>query len=73
MNSRKENLWRMRQFFETYRDQFDYLYDHEPMSLLHLAVHSHFGGRPLLQVLAEEGPEPVHAELDRLLASGLLP
>ena len=32
-----------------------------------------FGGRPLLQVLAEEGPEPVHAELDRLLASGLLP
>jgi hypothetical protein len=34
---------------------------------------SEFGGRPLLQVLAEEGPEPVHAELDRLLASGLLP
>jgi hypothetical protein len=32
-----------------------------------------FGGRPLLQVLAEEGPGPVHAELDRLLASGLLP
>ncbi|HZS15796.1 MAG TPA: hypothetical protein VFC09_14470 [Candidatus Dormibacteraeota bacterium] len=32
-----------------------------------------FGGRPLLQVLAEEGPQPVHAELDRLLASGLLP
>ncbi|HEV7677664.1 MAG TPA: hypothetical protein VGQ42_03765 [Candidatus Dormibacteraeota bacterium] len=32
-----------------------------------------FGGRPLLQVLAEEGPEPVHAELDRLLAAGLLP
>jgi hypothetical protein len=34
---------------------------------------SEFGGRPLLQVLAEEGPAPVHAELDRLLASGLLP
>jgi hypothetical protein len=32
-----------------------------------------FGGRPLLQVLAEDGPEPVHAELDRLLAAGLLP
>jgi len=32
-----------------------------------------FGGRPLLQVLAEDGPAPVHAELDRLLASGLLP
>jgi hypothetical protein len=34
---------------------------------------SEFGGRPLLQVLAEDGPLPVHAELDRLLASGLLP
>jgi hypothetical protein len=34
---------------------------------------SELGGRPLLQVLAEEGPAPVHAELDRLLASGLLP
>jgi hypothetical protein len=34
---------------------------------------SEFGGRPLLQVLAEDGPAPVHAELDRLLHSGLLP
>lgn len=31
------------------------------------------GGRPLLQVLAEQGPQPVHAEIDRLLAAGLLP
>lgn len=31
------------------------------------------GGRPLIQVLAEEGPQPVHAELDRMLAAGLLP
>jgi hypothetical protein len=31
------------------------------------------GGRPLLQVLADDGPEPVHAELDRMLAAGLLP
>jgi hypothetical protein len=34
---------------------------------------SDFGGRPLLQVLAEEGAAPVHAEIDRLLAAGLLP
>ena len=34
---------------------------------------SEFGGRPLLQVLAEQGPALVHAELDRLLAAGLLP
>jgi hypothetical protein len=32
-----------------------------------------FGGRPLLQVLAEESPEPIHTELDRMLAAGLLP
>ena len=31
------------------------------------------GGRPLIQVLAEEGPAPVHAEIDRQLALGLLP
>lgn len=34
---------------------------------------SEFGGRPLIQVLAEEGPRPVHAEIDRLLSLGLLP
>ncbi len=32
-----------------------------------------FGGRPLIQVLAEQGPAPVHAEIDRQLALGLLP
>ena len=34
---------------------------------------SELGGRPLIQVLAEEGPQPVHAEIDRQLALGLLP
>jgi peptidoglycan/xylan/chitin deacetylase (PgdA/CDA1 family) len=37
-----------RDFYEVYKDSFDYLYDAEPMGLLHLAVHSHFGGRPLI-------------------------
>jgi len=31
------------------------------------------GGRVLLQVLAEDGPAAVHAEIDRLLAAGELP
>jgi hypothetical protein len=31
------------------------------------------GGRSLLQVLAEDGPDAVHAEVDRMLASGHLP
>ena len=37
-----------RDFLDSYKDQFEYLYDSEPMSLLHLGIHSHFGGRPLL-------------------------
>lgn len=31
------------------------------------------GGRPLLQALSDDGPQPCHAAIDRLLASGLLP
>jgi hypothetical protein len=47
----------------------------EPTQIRHFVriPRSEFSGRPLLQVLAEDGPEPVHAELDRLLTSGLLP
>jgi peptidoglycan/xylan/chitin deacetylase (PgdA/CDA1 family) len=37
-----------RDFYDVYRDSFDYLYDAEPMGLLHLAIHSHFGGRILV-------------------------
>lgn len=37
-----------RQYYDVYRDTFDYLYDREPMSLLVMTVHCHFGGRPLM-------------------------
>jgi allantoinase len=37
-----------RQYHDVYCDAFDYLYAHEPMSLLVLTVHCHFGGRPLM-------------------------
>jgi peptidoglycan/xylan/chitin deacetylase (PgdA/CDA1 family) len=43
-----------RDFYEVYKDSFDYLYDAEPMGLLHLAVHSHFGGRPLIAAQLEK-------------------
>lgn len=46
-----------RDWFDVYKDSFDYLRAAEPMGLLHVAVHSHFGGRPLIA-----------AQLDRLLA-----
>lgn len=31
-----------------YRNTFDYLYEHEPMSLLALTLHCQFGGRPMV-------------------------
>lgn len=67
-----------RDFYDVYKDTFDYLYAHEPGGLLHLAVHSHFGGRPLitaqfhklLRYFAEFGDVwfPTHRELIRHFA-----
>jgi peptidoglycan/xylan/chitin deacetylase (PgdA/CDA1 family) len=37
-----------RDWFEVYKDTFDYLYANEPTSLLNITVHCHFGGRPLM-------------------------
>jgi allantoinase len=33
---------------DVYTDTFDYLYRHEPMAMLTLTLHCHFGGRPLV-------------------------
>jgi peptidoglycan/xylan/chitin deacetylase (PgdA/CDA1 family) len=38
-------------YFDAYKDTFDYLHAREPMSLLHVGVHSHFGGRPLMAAM----------------------
>lgn len=46
-----------RDYFDVYKSSFDYLRAAEPGGLLHLAVHSHFGGRPL-----------VAAEIEHLLS-----
>ena len=37
-----------RDWFEVYKDTFDYLYANEPTSYLNITVHCHFGGRPLM-------------------------
>ncbi len=37
-----------RDWYEVYKDTFDYLYDNESMSYLNITVHCHFGGRPLM-------------------------
>ncbi len=37
-----------RDWYEVYKDTFDYLYANEPMSYLNITMHCHFGGRPLM-------------------------
>jgi allantoinase len=37
-----------RDWYEVYKDTFDYLYANEPTSYLNVTVHCHFGGRPLV-------------------------
>ena len=45
-----------RDWFDVYKDTFDYLYANEPTSFLNITLHCHFGGRPLMA-----------AQLDRIL------
>jgi len=33
-------------FYDVYKDTFDYLYNNEPQSVLNLTLHTHFGARP---------------------------
>jgi peptidoglycan/xylan/chitin deacetylase (PgdA/CDA1 family) len=43
-----------RDFYNVYKDTFDYLYRHEAPSILNLTVHTHFGGRPLMSAALHE-------------------
>jgi allantoinase len=45
-----------RDWFDVYKDTFDYLYRNEPTSFLNVTVHCHFVGRPLMA-----------AQIDRIL------
>jgi peptidoglycan/xylan/chitin deacetylase (PgdA/CDA1 family) len=45
-----------RDWFDVYKDTFDYLYANEPTSYLNITVHCHFGGRPIMA-----------AQIDRIL------
>ena len=40
-------------YFDVYKDAFDYLYRDEPMALLELVLHCHWGGRPLMTAVAD--------------------
>jgi hypothetical protein len=41
-------------YFDVQREAFDYLYRHEPMALLEMVLHCHWGGRPLMTAVAEK-------------------
>jgi allantoinase len=43
-----------RDYYDVYKDTFDYLYRHEPMALLTMTVHCHSGGRPLITAMVDE-------------------
>lgn len=43
-----------RDFYNVYKDTFDYLYKTEAPSLINLTVHCHFGGRPLMSAMLLE-------------------
>jgi peptidoglycan/xylan/chitin deacetylase (PgdA/CDA1 family) len=43
-----------RDFYNVYKDTFDYLYKHEAPSLINLTVHTHFGGRPMMSAMLHE-------------------
>jgi allantoinase len=41
-------------FFEVYKGTYEYLSAHEPMGLIHIGFHSHFGGRPLMTAMFDK-------------------
>lgn len=72
-----------RDYFDTYRSTFDYLYANEPGSLVVVGVHCQYGGRPLMTAVFEEVlayirsfPDAVfttHAEIARWVLEGKAP
>lgn len=43
-----------RDFYQVYKDTFDFLYQRETPSLINLTVHAHFGGRPMMSAMLAE-------------------
>jgi Predicted xylanase/chitin deacetylase len=43
-----------RDFYNVYKDTFDFLHQQESPSLLNLTVHAHFGGRPMMSAMLSQ-------------------
>ena len=44
----------IRNYLQLYKDTIDYLYKTEPIAMINLTVHAHFGGRPLISAMLVE-------------------
>ncbi len=43
-----------RDYFDVYKGTFDFLYRSEPGAMLHIGIHAHFGGRPLVSAMLDD-------------------
>jgi len=46
-----------RDFFDVYKDTFDFLHRTEPVGILNFTIHAHFGGRPPMAAMVAEALE----------------
>ena len=43
-----------RDWYQCYRDTFDFLYNQEPNAFINITLHGHFGGRPLISAVVDQ-------------------
>ena len=43
-----------RDYFDVYKHTFDFLHAEETMGMVHIGIHAHFGGRPLVSAMLHE-------------------
>ena len=53
-----------RDYYDAYAETFQYLRSHEQLGLLHIAIHGHFGGRPLMSTMFSKLLEHLSAQSD---------
>lgn len=57
-------------YYDVYRETFDYLYEHEPMAMLPIAIHCHWGGRPLMSAMLQKILAHISGHSDVWFATG---
>ena len=43
-----------RDWYQCYKDMFDFLYNQEPNAFINITLHGHFGGRPLISAVVDQ-------------------